>query len=106
MGRCLWLLQAARAAQVAALAGDFDLVQLRCALVQLLLLRFDRAALSEGQRRGILQELHGIMLDVETILAAQRQDILAQLEGVACAMEYHEASEPPSRPASRAGFLV
>ena len=101
-----WLLKAARAAQRAALAGQLDEVQLRCAMVQLLLCRMDRSRLGSSlQRDEVLREVQAIMQVVQNLLVEQRQDVLARLEGLACAAAYHDAREP-WRQASGSTFLV
>ena len=106
MQRLSWLLKVAHAAHQAALAGQLDEVQLRCAMVQLLLYRVDRSRLGSSlQRDEVLREVQAIMQVVQDLLVQQRQDVLVRLEGLACAAAYHDAREP-WRHASGSTFLV
>ena len=101
-----WLLRAARSAQEAALTGQLDEVQLRCAVIRLLLYRLDRSRLmAASQRDEVLREVHAIMQVVQGLLAQQRQDVLVRLDGLSCAAAYHDAREP-RRHVSGSTFLV
>lgn len=101
-----WLLRAARSAQEAALAGQLDEVQLRCAVVRLLLYRLDRSRLgAASQRDEVLKEVFTIMQAVQGLLDEQRKDVLVRLEGLTCAAAYRDAREP-RRHVSGSAFLV